>query len=92
MGLTNPNLTLLNDPTGAEVESSFKWIDGTSFSHSSSYTYNHNNGGVFCNRFVNNGGNTFGGSHCSDTEKVLCQLDCSNLNAGEMRHNPEIRY
>ena len=84
VGLKNPNLTPLNNPTASEVESAFEWIDGTAFSHSSSYSYDYNNAGVFCNKFVDNGGETFRGETCTNSKKVLCQFDCSNINSGEM--------
>ena len=85
MGFTNPNLIQLSNPTRVEVESAFEWIDGTKFNHQSSYNYNHNNGGVFCNIFVGNGGTTFKGEYCWHAKKVLCQLDCSNANTGERK-------
>ena len=85
VGLTNPNLTPLNNPTASEVESAFEWIDGTAFSHSSSYSYDYNNAGVFCNKFVDNGGETFRGETCTNSKKVLCQFECSNINSGEMK-------
>ena len=80
--LTNPGLTLINNPSDSDVESHLKWMDGSAYASSSIVEFV-DDMESFCHG-LNAHQRNYKSLPCNETRYIICQYDCLNLNAGEV--------